>query len=285
VRASPSDLASPARAVCAKLAEAMKPPHVLPHTPHAKPAWARRHPAERQYVGRSVAMSVALHLLVAGVICVLALWLDRITFSRSSSIAQSGPAPEQAMTIKLVMTEAHPLSPTTPKPTPEAGLPVLPAIQPVPKPSVATIVPPPPKSVPAPAPQPVAPSLTETKTAIPVPSPVKTTAKPSNKPRPRYVAANATGQGNTPDISSEQLAKLGYLAPNYPPQARAMHQAGTVLMEVGFGPDGRVTKALVRQSSGFSILDISTQSFIRVHWKDLGRANTTISVPIIYTLE
>jgi protein TonB len=263
----------------------MKPPHVLPHTPHAQAAWARRHPHERQYVGRSVALSVAIHVLFAAVVGVLALRLDRITFSRSSSIAQSGPAPEQAMTMKLVMTEAHPPSPPTPKPTPEAGLPVLPAIQPVPKPPVVTIVPPPPKPVPAPAPQPVAPVLTENKTVNSAPSPIKTTAKPSNKPRPKYTADHATGQGKTPDISSEQLAKLGYLAPNYPPQARAMHQTGTVLMEVGFGPDGRVTNALVRQSSGFPILDMSTRSFIRVHWKDLGRANTTISVPIIYTLE
>ena len=119
----------------------------------------------------------------------------------------------------------------------------------------------------------------------PAPSPAKATTKPSNKPRPKYVAAHATGQGTAPDISSEQLAKLGYPAPNYPPQAQSLRETGTVLMEVGFGPDGSVTNALVRQSSGFSILDMSTRSFIRVHWKDLGRANTTISVPIIYTLK
>jgi len=264
----------------------MKTPHVLPHTPHANPAWARRHPAERRYVGRSVAISVALHVFFAAVVCVLALWLKTISFSRSSSIPQSGPAPEQATTMKLVMTEPPRPSPPAPapKPTPEPGLPVLP-VQPVPKPSEAAIVPPPPKPVPTPAPQLVAPAVTETKTAIPVPSPVKTTAKASNKPRPKYTAPLATEQGKSPVISSEQLAKLGYPPPNYPPAAMAMRQTGTVLMEVGFGPDGRVKNALVRLSSGSSILDMSTRSFIRVHWKDLGRANTTISVPIIYTLE
>jgi protein TonB len=264
----------------------MKSPHLLPHTPHAKAEWARRHPAERQYVSRSVALSVALHLLAAAVVCLLALWLDTISFSKSSSIAQNGPAPEQAMTLKLVMTEQRPPTPPAPaptlKPTPEPGLPVLPAIQPIPKPPViVTIIPQPP----IPAPEPVAPTLAETKPPSPAPSPVKAPTKPNDKPRPRYVADHATGQGSAPDISSQQLAKLGYPAPNYPPQARSMHATGTVLMEVGFGPDGKVTNALVRQSSGFSILDMSTRSFIRVHWKDLGRANTTISVPIIYTLD
>jgi TonB family protein len=264
----------------------MKPPHVLQRTPHAPAAWAKRHPHERRHLGRSVALSVAIHVLFAAVVCVLALWLDRITFSKSSSVEQSGPAPEQALTMNLVMPEARPPSPPTPtpKPTPEPGLPVLPVIQPFPKPPVLiTIVPPPPK--PAPTTPLVAPVLTETQVTTAAPSPIKTTTKPNTKPRPKYVAAQATGQGTAPDISSEQLAKLGYPAPNYPPQAQSMHETGTVLMEVGFGPDGRVTNAQVRQSSGFSILDMSTRSFIRVHWKDLGRANTTISVPIIYTLK
>jgi hypothetical protein len=46
-----------------------------------------------------------------------------------------------------------------------------------------------------------------------------------------------------------------------------------------------VKVAEVRQSSGFSILDASTRSFIRVHWKDASRANTTINVPVTYYLE
>ena len=263
----------------------MKPPHVLPHTPHAHAAWAKRHLHEHRYVGRSVALSIGLHALFAAMVAVLALWLDRVTFSKSNSVEQSGPAPEQAMTMNLVMPEARPPSPPTPpkpKPTPEPGLPVLPVIQPFAKPPVVvTIVPPPPVPTPEPAP----PTLTEAMPPNPAPSPAKATTKPSNKPRPKYVAAHATGQGTAPDISSEQLAKLGYPAPNYPPQAQSLRETGTVLMEVGFGPDGSVTNALVRQSSGFSILDMSTRSFIRVHWKDLGRANTTISVPIIYTLK
>jgi TonB family protein len=283
VRALPSDLVSPARAICAKLAEAMKPPHVLPRTPHAHAAWAKRHPHDRQFVGRIVALSIGLHVFFAAIVVVLALWLDRITFSKSSSVQQSGPAAEQ-VTMNLLMPEARPPSPAppTPKPTPEPGLPVVPVIQPSPKPpAVVSIVPPPP----VPAPKTAPPTLTVSKPPTPAPSPSKATTKPSNKPRPKYVATDATGQGTAPDISSEELAKLGYPAPNYPPQAQSLRQTGTVLMEVGFGPDGRVTNAQVRQSSGFTILDMSTRSFIRVHWKDIARANTTISVPIIYTLK
>ena len=264
----------------------MKPPHLLPRTPHAHAAWAKRHPHERPYVGRSVALSIGIHVLFAAMVVVLALWLDRVTFSKSRSVEQSGPAPEQGMTMNLVMPESHPPSPPPPKPTPEPGLPVLPFIQPFAKPPMmVTIIPPPPVPTPEPAP----PALTEAKPPSPTPSPAKATAKPGNKPRPKYVAAHATGQGTgqgtAPDISSEQLAKLGYPAPNYPPQAQSLRETGTVLMEVGFGPDGSVTNAQVRQSSGFSLLDMSTRSFIRVHWKDIGRANTTINVPIIYTLK
>jgi TonB family protein len=235
-------------------------------------------------MGRSVALSIGIHALFAAMVVVLALWLDRVTFSKSSSVQQSGPAPEQAVTMNLVPEPRPPTKPKLPQPqpTPEPGLPVLPVIQPFPKPPVTvTIVPP----APAPAPKAAPPLVTAIKPPNPTPSPVKATAKPNNKPLPKYVAANATGQGTAPDISSQQLAKLGYPAPNYPPQAQSMHETGTVLMEVGFGPDGSVTNAQVRQSSGFSLLDMSTRSFIRVHWKDLARANTTVWVPITYTLK
>ncbi|HEX4140136.1 MAG TPA: TonB family protein [Candidatus Methylacidiphilales bacterium] len=264
----------------------MKLPHLTPHNPHAKAVWARRHPKEHLYVGRSVALSVAIHVIFGAMVCLLAWWLDHVVLSHSSSTAQSGPAPEQAMTVNLVMTDVHRPPPPAPaiKPTPEPGLPVLP-VQPVPKPSVATIVPPPPVPAPAPAPKPATPILTQTKAPTPAPSPARIAAKPGNKPRPKYVAAHATGQGKAPEATSAQLATLGYPAPNYPLEALNLHEVGTVLMEVAFGPDGKVAHAAIRKSSGYSILDFSTQSFIRIHWKDLSRANTTIDVPIMYSLE
>ena len=253
-----------------------------------KAALASPHLGERRYFGRSVVLSVGIHLLFAALVGLLAVWLDIATLelSKSSSIAQCGPAPDRAMTVKLVMTDPQRPTPTpVPKSAPKPGLPVLPLIQPISTPRLVTIVPPPRMATPRPAPAPVETALTKTKVSTPTPALVKTTPKPNDKPRPKYTASHSTGQGNAPDISSRQLTKLGYPAPNYPPEAKALDETGTVLMEVGFGPDGRVTSAQVRQSSGFSILDMSTRSFIRVHWKDLGRANTTIEVPIIYALE
>jgi TonB family protein len=263
----------------------MTPPPSLPPTLHPKAVWASRHPRERLFVGRSVALSVVIHLLFAVLVGLLAIWLDRITFSRSSSIAQSGPAPEQTMTVNLVMTQPRPPSPPKPTPTPPLGLPVLPPI-PLPKPPVLTLIqPPPPNPIPQLVPTPVAPAVTETKTPTLAPHPVKIAAKSSNKPRPKYTAVHATGEGKTPDATSLQLATLGYPAPSYPSEARALHETGTVLMEVVFGSDGAVARAEIWKSSGFSILDMSTRSFIRGHWKDISRANTTVYVPIIYYLE
>ena len=281
-----SDLSSPAPRPHARFAEAMKLPHVTPRVPHAKAAWASRHPKERHYVVRSVVWSIAIHVLVGALVCVAAYWLmPKDLFSKSSSSPSSGPAPEQPVTVNLVMGET-PIPPRTPAPKPnsEPGLPVLEPIPPIPKPPVAVSVPSPPKPSPKPVPEPVPPILTA-EVVSPVLSPAKHTPKPSEKAKPKYTAAQATGQGNALKISSAQLATLGLPAPDYPVEARALNEVGTVMMEVAFGANGKVRTAEVLRSSGFSMLDFSTRSFIRVHWKDPSRANTTVDVPIIYHLE
>ncbi len=263
----------------------MKPPHVSPRHPHPKAAWASRHPTERRHVGRSVALSVGIHLLFAGLLCLLGLLTFADLLSKSSSISSSGPAAEQAMTVKLVVTETPPPPPTpTPKPAPETGLPALAPVPPVPKPPVVTIVPSPPKPAPQPVPVPAPPVVTA-KVTNPTPSPAKPTPLASNKPKPKYTAAHATGQGLNTVISSAQLATLGLPAPTYPIEARSLHESGTVWMQVAFGPLGQVTDAQVHQSSGYSILDNSTRNYILVHWKSPTRANTSITVPIIYQFQ
>jgi TonB family protein len=248
----------------------MKLPHVMPRTPHAKAVWARRHPKERQYVGRSVAMSVGIHLLFGAMVCFLAsLLVPKIQFAWSKSAAASGPAPEQSMTVSLVMAQPHP--PPQPLPVPMPA----PTIKPTPVPQALPVLPPVQLKMVAPAPTPV-PSPTT------VAESPKSTAKPSAKPRPRYTAARPTGAGQAQNISNTHLGSIGLPRPGYPPEALALHEGGTVGMEVVFGPDGSVTSAEVRRSSGFSILDMSTRSFIYAHWKNVSLANLTIHVPIIY---
>jgi protein TonB len=73
--------------------------------------------------------------------------------------------------------------------------------------------------------------------------------------------------------------------PPYPLEARDRGQTGTVVMNVQFDARGNVAQAEVAQSSGVSILDSETQSFIRAHWHSTAYAGQTISQPVQYSLE
>ena len=76
----------------------------------------------------------------------------------------------------------------------------------------------------------------------------------------------------------------GFPQPGYPVEAEMRHQAGTVLVSIQFDGAGRVADAEVVQSSGVSLLDSNTRSFIRSHWHDPSFAGKTVSVPITYHL-
>ncbi len=64
-----------------------------------------------------------------------------------------------------------------------------------------------------------------------------------------------------------------------------MGKTGTVVVNVQFNRQGGVTSTEVVQSSGVSILDSSTRSFIRTHWHSQAYAGQTISVPVQYQLQ
>jgi len=51
--------------------------------------------------------------------------------------------------------------------------------------------------------------------------------------------------------------------PEYPPEARARHQEGVVLLDVEVGADGRTAEVGVKQSSGFPSLDRAAVSAVR----------------------
>ena len=73
--------------------------------------------------------------------------------------------------------------------------------------------------------------------------------------------------------------------PPYPPAARDLGEAGTVIMNVQFGVKGDVAQAEVAQSSGVPLLDVTTRSYIRRHWHSAAYAGQTVSVPVQYKLE
>jgi TonB family protein len=204
------------------------------------------YPKEHHHVGHSVALAIFLHVFVAGLVCLIAYWLGIATLkdllSKGGSIAESGPAPEEPMTVELQLEDV------TPPPTPH---PVF--IQEIVKPKV-----------------------------VPPPEIKKPIVKPDTKPKPRYTAPNAKGEGKTQNVSVARAGTSGLPHPSYPAEALNRHEGGTVGMEVIFGADGSVQSATVIESSGVTLLDISTRNFVYGHWKNVTLANTTVHIPIIY---
>jgi TonB family protein len=236
------------------------------------------HPRARNprygHISRVVAISVFVHLLAAAVICGIA-WSIEPLLALAASLPEGGPASGQPVTIELVSGEmpppaasAPPLNPPIAIPLPETSLPAIP----IPTPSFSP-------------PHPAAPNPALVASVIlQVPSPIRTppTIKPGAKPTPKFVAKSATDIGKSQAASPARVGMTGLPAPDYPSEALARKEGGTVGMQVAFGPDGRVTHAEICQSCGYSILDYSTRNFICAHWKNLSFANTTVWVPIVY---
>jgi hypothetical protein len=178
------------------------------------------YPKEHPYVGRSVALSIGIHILVSALVCLITYLLGISTLkdllSKGGAIAESGPAPEQQIIVELVKDEILP--PPTLNPL---------FIKQIIKPKVT---PPPPKPQPKPEPKPVP------------------------KPPPHFTAKNAQGEGKSQAVSVARVGTSGLPAPSYPTQARDAGQEGTVGMQITFGADGSVADAEVVQSSGVTLL-------------------------------
>jgi periplasmic protein TonB len=209
-----------------------------------------QYPPEQGYFRLGTAGSFGLHMLVAGVILLVAFLTHVKTIEElmkeSGSVATSGPAPEEPMEVVLVPDD-------TPPPPPVVNPDFVRQIE-KPKPVVVP---------------------------IPVPQPVKQIVA---KAKPRYTAPRATGDGQTNTVSRLVVGTGGFPQPGYPVEAEMRHQAGTVLVSIQFDGAGRVADAEVVQSSGVSLLDSNTRSFIRSHWHDPSFAGKTVSVPITYHL-
>ena len=212
------------------------------------------YPEERHYIPWGATGSFGFHLLIAGIVLLIAFLTHIKTIQQlmaeGGSIAQSGPAPQENIEVLLRPEDLPP-------PPPVVNPDFIRQVE-LPKPQV---VPPPP---------------------IPVPVPPK--AKPVVVSRPRFTAPRATGSGEVAAVSHLVVGSSGFPQPGYPYQAQARHQTGTVSVSIQFGANGAAADVDVISSSGVSLLDSSTVSFIRSHWHNESFAGKRVSVPIEYRL-
>ncbi|MCE0497408.1 MAG: energy transducer TonB [Methylacidiphilales bacterium] len=217
----------------------------------AHPASLTRYPAEQIYLRHGATASLGLHLLVAGTIVLIAFLTHVKTIEQlmaeGGSIAQSGPAPEENIEVELRPDDLPPPPPTV---NPE----FINQVE-LPKP---VVVPPPPVIVPPP--------------------------KPVVVNKPRYTAPKATGTGESANISHLVVGSSGFPQPGYPYEAEVHHQTGTVFVGIQFDAQGNAGDVEVIGSSGVSILDSSTRSFIRSHWHNENFAGQHVTVPVEYRL-
>jgi len=114
----------------------------------------------------------------------------------------------------------------------------------------------------------------------PPPTPIE---KPKPKPKPQPVAAPSPVKSDM--VSHLVVGSSGLPHPGYPARAKLMRITGTVLMSVTFDSSGAVSDAEVVTSSGSSMLDLPTRSFIREQWHNESFAGRTETVPIEYVLD
>ena len=208
-----------------------------------------QYPPEQYYVRWGAAGSFGIHLFVASTILLIAFLTHVKTLEQlmkeSGSIATTGPAPEEPMEVVLQPDD-------TPPPPPIVNPDFVREIE-KPKP---VVVPPP-------------------------PVPVK---KVVAQVKPRYTAPRATGTGETNTVSRLVVGSNQFPQPPYPVEAEMKHQTGTVNVNIQFDGGGRVAEVEVSSSSGVSILDSNTRSWIRSRWHDTSFAGQTVSVPITYRM-
>ena len=210
------------------------------------------YPKEQKYIRWGATGSFGLHLTVAGIVVLIA-FLTHIKsieqlMAEGGSIAQNGPAPEENIEVLL---RPEDLPPPPPVDNPE----FIKQVE-LPKPEV---IPPPPVPVP------------------PKPKPIVVN-------KPRFTAPKATGTGESASVSRLVVGTSGFPQPGYPYQAQIRRQTGTVRISILFDASGSVSDVNVIESSGVSILDSSTQSFIQSHWRNASFAGRRVTVPIEYRM-
>jgi protein TonB len=213
-------------------------------------------------------------LLLAVTLLYRAKWVLPPSGSRAS--------PPSITLSTLVITPPVPM----PKTLPPSKKPNMPA------PAVATT----PANVIPEAPQP-RPAPVENALPVLTPQPSKPVAVTQTKTAPTHAAARAPAthvakaspakpQPASASFASSYAPGKNVLPhPPYPEDALDMHETGTVVLLVTFNMAGNVTQAEVSQSSGVSLLDTNTRSFILTHWHSATFAGQTMAQQVHYNVE
>ena len=80
------------------------------------------------------------------------------------------------------------------------------------------------------------------------------------------------------DASASGLTST-HTIPPYPPMARRLNQAGTVILSITIGTDGSVTAAAIQTSSGFPELDQTALNWVKTHWRYKPALQGGVAVP------
>ena len=125
---------------------------------------------------------------------------------------------------------------------------------------------------------------------IPTPEFVREIVKPPpkpiivEKPKPKPQPAPAVAAPKVQMESRLVVGTSGLPHPGYPTRAKLMHISGTVMISVSFDSTGKAVGAEVVSSSGSSMLDSPTRSFILENWRNEAFAGRTETVPVEYNL-
>ncbi len=144
--------------------------------------------------------------------------------------------------MRWCCSESNVLLPPPPKPTPLPPPPVEQPPPPEPKPEPPTPVPTPavlPERVPEPP---------------PAPTPAPTVPEPVQKVAPEIVTSPVVVPPS-PYLNVTQPSYANRVEPDYPTQARRLHQQGTVTLALYINALGSLDKIEVVKSSGFRLLD------------------------------
>jgi len=237
-------------------------------------------------------VSCAFHVLLLVVVVDLAFLFP----GRLPPLKNGSPPEVPTITLSTIVMVAPPPPPPPPvEPQPVPPPPPPPPPEPTPPPVTPTPPAPPMVETPPP-PEPVAPPPPEAAVPVLPPQPVESEPAPTepvkiSRPVHRAISHAAPPAPTEPSAvastaPSSYAPGLSLLPhPSYPPEAREQGETGTVIVNAQFDAQGDVAQATVTQSSGVTLLDSWTLSFIRGHWHSPLLAGQTVSVPVKYTLE
>jgi len=209
--------------------------------------------------------------------------------TRAHPLAVSEEPPPVDVDLVAAAPEAAPeAAPPAPSPAPPEPTPEPPAPEPTPQPAPEISTPPPeremtiPKaeSSPAPTHSPATARREEQRHSRPSASQSASTAG----------AVGATSHGGAGGALSSRVGYLSNPKPDYPEEAKRLHEEGVVLLDVLVDANGRAGEVSVSRSSGFAVLDDAAVQAVKRWIFEPARTggvavSSRVKVPVRFSLE